>query len=367
MNNMKKMEYELKRSDLCLCGSGKRFGQCCFNYIDSRESDIKRHMDNGDYVKAFKSLNGQLTNYLVKVIRHTKQALLEKQNEAANAWLIIDINAIDEIVTRLIRIACDSKQIIDFEKRLQSISNIFEVEPWKQRLLFLQVLYYDLMGEGNVCKRLLKDVVIENVVDKDLLQIYYQIMADNMGIGEIEALLNKIVALEHRKVIKMKYKFSLALHYLFNLDENTAKNIAISIIDELSDIKKPSDFLERSIIADIYSFYGEMMDDDSYVQKAIDEYLSLSEDPGLTSSGKSKYLIDIGRLYMLLGKYGLSLNCLEESKTIYYDPLADIYIGDVYIRQRNKEKAREILYDISLVSVHNKIDYLLTITRLLLI
>lgn len=361
--------FVLNKKNPCLCGSGKKYKYCCFPYINSTETDFKEQMNLQNYKMAYKYKRAMLTKYLVGVKRHT-EPFLKNNMSGANGLLKIDIEAISEYIDQLLFVAEKGSLSTDIPSSLSSISHLLINELWTQRINYYIALYYSCHGKNELAKQAIANYSIDDLADVKLMQIYYQLQSENMGIGQSGKLISKIVDTEKAPIIKLKYRFTLALRYFFNNDRLTALELANDVIETLdapdTDIV-PNKIYDFFVLSDIYSFFAQMTNDYTHMDKAINYLLKIKDNSELSPEGKAFTRTQIGYNYFILHNYDLAVDFLLDAHSYVITPISMIYLADTYLEKGDEQAARKILYEFSVEDVNDDLlDYLKVISKFLL-
>lgn len=350
--------YELNRNDLCLCGSGKKYKQCCLKFIELTYDDYYAEIDKCNYELAYNAINSELTKYLINVKRHT-DFMLKENNAMALPLLKIDIEAIGEFFNNILFLVSKKGIDIDFITKINFISSLLDKKSWRERINSFILIYYFIIKRDDIrLNNEMEQIKIDEIEDIELIKLVLDIKSDNLGMGQELALIEKIIVSEKDVVIKAKYQFQKALVYILNNDNDTGLKIAKEAIEILDNSIIKEDY-HLHVSAHIFSMYAQITSDNMYYHKAISLNMQIIKDDNLTDVGKAKNLIALGHTYYLLGDYESAVKYLDDSKKIKYFHLADIYTAFVKIGKAEYESAIKILSQIVYDELEEeKFDYL---------
>jgi len=354
---MKPFTFTLNKKDICLCGSGKKYKHCCFEYAEYTFDDYKLEIDKSNYKLAYCIINSELTKYLILVKRHTSP-MLKQNRKAILPLFMIDIEAVGESLDKIMFFLNKPDVNIDFIAKINSISSILDEKTWKERLQSYLLIYY--FSDKEALYREIEKIEIDEVEDIELIKILLDVKGEDLGIGQKLALLDKVIISEKEIVVKAKYIFQKALLYFLNSDEKTALKIskeAIEIIEK-SDIS--SKLYYTIVVMQIYSMYGEILSDTSYLKKAISLCLTIIESDDLSDNGLADIMVKLGHTYFLVQDYENAIKYLTKSKSFNYTYIADIYLIFVRLQLEEYSVAQEMLskIDYNELNKANMFDYL---------
>lgn len=174
---------DINNEDKCPCYSGKAYEDCCKAYINSSLDDYRNAFEKFEFIKAYRVAIARLTNYLIKVKAHTIP-LLKKKNPMGKILLNIDIKAIEELMDNIFRVISRRKIDDNLEDRFLTLGDMIPgEEKWKNLFQFYAILYCDIL-EKEVRFQIVKEIDIDENTDKKLLEIIFDNMDYNSGIGK---------------------------------------------------------------------------------------------------------------------------------------------------------------------------------------
>lgn len=361
--------FILNKKSPCLCGSGKKFKHCCLPYINCTDTEYEQQLELQNFKIAYQINQAMLTKYLIAIKRDT-EPFLRKNIVVAKELLKIDIEAVSEYIERLLFVKEKGNLNTDIYSSLLFISHLLINESWTQRINYYIALFYSLQKDYERAGQTIAVYTIDDLIDVRLMQIYYQLQSQNLGIKKVEELINKIVDSEESFILKLKYKFSLALHYFFINDEPTALELAKDVIKTLettdADIV-PKSIYDYFVLSDIYSFFAQMTNNYMYATKAIEYLVTIKDNTGLTIKGEAHTRTLIGYNYILLHNYDEAIKCLIASNEYVITPISMIYLADAYLEKGNEQAAKKILYEFAFDDIEEDcVDYLMVISKFLL-
>lgn len=352
-------QFTLKMKDSCLCGSGKKYKNCCFKFIELTIDDYYSEIDKCNYKLAYNAINSVLTKYLIHVKRHTAP-LLKQSNIINTSLLEIDIEAISEILNHILFILSKDNINVDFTSKINFIKSILDMKLWNERMeSFILTYHYIINFNQEKLNTSVSNIKIDELKDIELIKLILDIKSEDLGIWKRLILIEKIISTEKNNLVKLKYQFEKSLIYFFNNDKESSFKIAKEVIENLESLKIESTY-DLHVASQIFSLFAQMFSQKSYYKNAIDLYSKLSKDENLTTTAKAENLVFMGYAYYLIQEYPSATKCFIESKNYKYLPLSDIYLSFVKIATEDYSSAEKIINSIVYDDLsYDKFDYLL--------
>jgi uncharacterized protein YchJ len=337
--------FILYKKDLCLCGSGKKYMQCCLPYADLTMDNYYSEINKSNYKAAYNVVNSQLTKYLINIKRHTIP-LLNQNRDLGCQLLQIDIEAISEYIDTILSLIDKKGVSVNFKSKVNFIASIIKEQPWIERMnSFIVIYYFIIKGDNKKTHEEIVKIDLNEVGDIELIKLILDAKSEELGIGQKISLIDKILASEKDSVVKAKYQFEKAIIFTLNNDKTTGMRIASEVIQQVENFTLEKTY-HLYVSAQMFSFYAQLFDEKSYYIKSIELYMKLMDDDSLTEIAKAKNMTAIGYAYYLSDNYENATKYLIDSKKYGYTHLADIYLAFVNIALEEYETAKTILSNI---------------------
>ncbi|PAF30895.1 SEC-C metal-binding domain-containing protein, partial [Paenibacillus sp. 7516] len=308
-------KYELTRNMQCLCGSGKKFKSCCNEYMSLSSFDkISIEIENKNYQQALLFCRAEITRYMCYVKRHT-EFLLVIDPLRGKIVLDIDIKALSELLNKLMYIISMGDTQVSFISNLDRLGELFYNQHWHNRLRYYKVAWeYIFNNNGDDAKKLLVNLSYEEIRDLDFLQMYLDLMSDELSFSTRLEIVDKLINMETKVAGKLQYYGAKAIQFLLINDLERAKELvsqAISIAEEnFTDISEPYDYFQ---FGNIYHLGGKLLDNEGLHKKSILLFELMLETDELSLSGRAELYSHIGDVYLFLNEVDIALSYYNKS------------------------------------------------------
>lgn len=219
----------------CLCGSGRMYGICCKPFSGMKIEDYKRELESKNYIKAYYIAIAMLTDYLVKVKKHTNRSL--KDNPAIGKFILHqDINALSELADRIF-CSIPEGNTDNWGERFETINKLVDAEEWKNECEYYQLLYYDLNNEDGrfteQIEAIAKNIKVDVHTDQRMLELLRSVILPTGELTKLLKLDDILIEKSEDSLMKLKFQFDKAIQLSLVSDNEGAKKIADEVIEKL--------------------------------------------------------------------------------------------------------------------------------------
>lgn len=364
--------FSVERNMLCLCGSGKKYKNCCLEILSdiSEDMDIQKEIDEKNFELALKYARADLTQYMEGVKRDT-ELFLSIDPPLGKAMLSNDLKALESIIEKNMFVIKQGNLDVDFISILNNLNEVFYNPNWHELLTYYKVewLYFH---QNNVEKAesILSEISYKDISNIKFLRLFLDLKHNELSFSNKSEIIDKIIQGINRFSEKIQYMGAKGVEYLSIGDLERAKEIFIEAVliaeENINKFKETYDYFQ---LANLYTTTGDLCKNKGYIEKAITYYLKISEDKNVTSKGISDVYSRLGKAFTYLGDEVKALEHYHKSIEVYDNPLPKIFIAHVYISKGEFDKALNTLngIDSKELEEEEKIDFVLTYAQLVLL
>jgi len=364
-------KFTLEKNAQCLCGSGKRYKNCCWDILSNitNGKDFQTEIDNKNFDKAFKLSLADLTNYMIYVKRDTEPMLLNNLI-IGEYTLEIDLKALAEIINKTLFVIKTGNLDVNFISMLHNLSKVFDNQKWHQLLTYYKAVWYYLY-KNDIKKgaMVLSEISYKDINDVEFLQLYLDVKNEELSFSDKIEIKDILIEKADNLTNKIKYTAAKGVEYFLIADLKKTKelfNEAILLAEKnMNHFKETYDYF---ILGNIYNNAGKILNDMGYTEKAVNFYTKILEDKNVTQKGISDTYSCLGDAYFNLKNKEKALECYEKSVEINGNSLSKIFIAHLYTVNQEFERASEILdsIDFNKLNDNGKIDFMFNYAELLL-
>lgn len=344
-------------NDKCPCCSGKRYENCCKQYINSSDKDLDTAIEQFEYIKAYNIAIAMLTKYLMNINAHTIP-LLKDKNPLGKMLYTIDIKAVEELTNNIFVVLREREIKDNLDERFWAISQMMQNEEWKNLFQFYTVLYCDWFEKVQV-HEYISQIEITDKTDVKLLKAVFSNLDYRYGIGKKTEVANLIIQKADTEFEKLQYKFAIALEYFIANDAESSKKYVDEIITELEKYAVDNmGFFELNKMADIYFFAAGILNKKEYYEKALELYLKCECSREFNDNGYSMLYNSIAYVYFNQHLYEKAVECFKKSYEYEKNNFSLIHIAENCLYLNQIEKAEEYLQNVNMNNLEKDIvDY----------
>jgi hypothetical protein len=174
-------KFEPPNRNPCLCGSGKRFKDCCKKEYPKKKFNSWRLFNKREYRKALKAIRSHITWYRLCHMAHTMPFLTSNTDEARDL-LKTDIEAMSDMLDLLLSCYEKCSMVNDYLFALKLLSNSIDDDRWDVKIDYLKcICLYVYKDKREAAKEILEAYDWRQVGDVDLLTVFIDVYSDNLN------------------------------------------------------------------------------------------------------------------------------------------------------------------------------------------
>lgn len=338
------INFEPQGRDYCLCGSGKRFKNCCKNIYKEKKFDGTNLFNKGEYKKALTSTRAHITWYRLCHKAHTEH-FLESGKKEALELLDIDVKAMSSLFGLLLSCYDKCGIIDDFLNIFTFYENAIKSESWKLKLDYHKAFYfYIYRDEQESARRILNNYNIKKINEVDVLTIYLDIESEILNQVEIIELSERISRLTDLPSTKLQYSVTAGVQYCLLNDIKTGiKRISKAIEEYESLPEEERTLIGRHHLASSYKIVGELINNKECIDKSVEILINELDSEEYSKLGKSQLLFDLAECYFHLDDYRMAISTYDRSLETLYSELTLVFKARALIKAEDISKARELI------------------------
>ena len=301
---------------------------------------------------------------MIKIKSHTEKFQFPTE-KAKNFLIEVDVNALSEIINKLIQIISEGKVTFDFVGYMKNSKKDFYNKKWHNKIDYFIVLWLFIIenDEISAIKYIDENVDIEEINDLEFIDIITDVYSEKLSTTQRINFFDKLIRNAKSELKKSNYLMRKAMTYLSLHDIDTFNeliNEAANLCDKNYD--KNISIADKYNCAKVYSLYGKQ--NISFIKKSINIYEEFLQN----NYFKNNYIIyrHIADNYLDLKIYDEAIINYNKAKKIQSKPEILIELSRAYIRNGNYEEGEETLLTINFDNLINelKLDYLTAYSEL---
>ena len=219
-------KFTLEKNAQCLCGSGKRYKNCCWDILSNitNGKDFQTEIDNKNFDKAFKLSLADLTNYMIYVKRDTEPMLLNNLI-IGEYTLEIDLKALAEIINKTLFVIKTGNLDVNFISMLHNLSKVFDNQKWHQLLTYYKAVWYYLY-KNDIKKgaMVLSEISYKDINDVEFLQLYLDVKNEELSFSDKIEIKDILIEKADNLTNKIKYTAAKGVEYFLIADLKKQKS-----------------------------------------------------------------------------------------------------------------------------------------------
>lgn len=212
-------------SSPCLCGSGRKFRDCCHGRLAGYDSSsaVQGPFDRGDWPKALLAARAAITQYTIWHWSHTAPRHLGifKVDER---MLRIDLNALSSHVATLGRIYNQLDRTDQFLRDLVRLRGNIDDPRWGRKIAYHRAVVLMVTGDRAAAGEALAEAgpVTSTEEDVEVIQAHLDLNGEALGHTDRHALMGRILELSPTRLDILQYTGARAMNLVMIGDEDGA-------------------------------------------------------------------------------------------------------------------------------------------------
>jgi tetratricopeptide (TPR) repeat protein len=341
---MKRRLFKPKWSEPCLCGSGNRYKNCCWQRLPGFDigkqytaAITERHLE-----RALVACRADIVQYTIWHKSNTEPALI--RGAAIEDLLKIDIDALAAYVERLFWLYIHTNRFSDWLSVLERLRKNIQHSHWERKIGYFRALSY-LGPDGNPikAKQELTQVgpINADEDDIDLLQIYVDLELDDQPFAERLKFIDRILHVSKKRADQLQYRGAKAVQYLLFGDRTTAErelDEAIRLAPE-NELGETLTDHERRLLGRLLQMLGSLRHDRSLFTKALGHFKILLSSDTWTPIGRAMLCREIGDCHKYSGSGSDAERAYREALNAQENSLDRIHLAEALLYQKCIEEA----------------------------
>jgi tetratricopeptide (TPR) repeat protein len=361
---MKREHFKPKWNEPCLCGSDKKYRDCCHGKLQGFDIGKKYEeaINKQQFERALIACRADIVQYTIWHRTNTEPALLH--GAPVEKLLRIDVNALADYVERLRWLYFRTDRSAEWLSVLDHLRENIRHPKWQRKIGYIRSVTFLGPNEDRAKAKIELDKIGAITPDDDdveLLQLYLDLHSEKESFSTRLRFADRIIALSKSPSDQLQYRGLKASQYLFIGDRDGASkelSEAILYARKTSDEKPLSD---RSNVAfgQLLQLLGSIKNDREMYREAIEVFRALLLKDNWTDLGRASLSRAIGETYKYSGAWDQAEHSFREALAAFENPLDRIHLAECLLYQKKiKEASTEILsVDISPLKRPEHDDY----------
>lgn len=302
---MRGTKFKPKWSEPCLCGSGKKYKECCWQRLPRFDigKDYARAVKDRNYEKALTAARADVVQYTIWHKSHTEPGL--RFGAPIHELLKIDVDALADYVDRVLWLYVRLDRAREMPEVLERLRANIQHPTWRKKLAYFTALSF--LGPGGDRQRARQEFAKAGRIpldeaDIDLLQLYFDLEVDDEPFSVRIKYIDQILRLGDSISNQLQYRGAKAVQYFMigDLKATTTELTAAVDLAQASEAADPLSHYEQLLCARLLSLLSSLNGDGTLRKAAIGRLQELLLDENVSGAGRASILREIGDCY----KYG---------------------------------------------------------------
>lgn len=333
--------WKPKLNDLCPCGSGGKYKDCCWNRLPSFDIG-KAYTAACKEQKSGLALVGARADITQYTIWHrTNTAPMLHAGEQIEPLLRIDVNALGEYVGRLSWLYFNTGKWKSWPAALERLSTNIDHKWWQKKITYQRaVLHLAPGGSRSKARQELAKLgpITPAEDDIEILQIFIDLELRNASFSERAAFYDRIIDLDETAESQIQYRGGKAVDLLLHGDPKAAKAQLSDLLDEYLNDEELSLFGKQKLY-DVQETLGTITDDDALLCQTASELSSAMQDGSWTDHGRSNLYRQMGDCYRCAREWELAIDAYEAAIALDGRLICRIHLAECFLYQKEIAKA----------------------------
>lgn len=197
-----------RRTDPCLCGSGKMFRDCCHGLLPGHRmhETWREPARKKQWLKVLRALRADLTQYTIYHRTNTVPLMRMLPPEKIEI-LTIDIEALDDSIDQLVGAYAQLGRLKEFPLVLERLRTNIDDPRWQRKVTYHQAMTAHLLDDTAGARRDLAKLgpIRADEEDVDVLQLHLDINGETIALVDKLAFYDRILALSPSRTDRIQY------------------------------------------------------------------------------------------------------------------------------------------------------------------
>lgn len=333
--------WKPKLNDLCPCGSGGKYKDCCWNRLPG--FDIGKAYTAACKEKQFgRALVAARTDITQYTIWHrTNAAPMLRMGVPIEPLLRIDVNALGEYVDRLSWLYFNTGKWKSWPAAIERLSANIDHERWRKKISYQRaVLHLAPGGSRSKARQELAKLgpITPTEDDIEILQIFIDLELRDASFSERSAFYERLITLDDSAEGQIQYRGCKAIDLLLHGDPKAAKAQLRGLLDEYRCDEGLSAFARQKLY-DVQETLGTITDDDALLRQTASELSSVMQDDIWTEHGRSNLYRQIGDCYRCAREWEMAVGAYDAAIALDGSLICRLHLAECFLYQKEIKKA----------------------------
>lgn len=350
----------------CLCGSGRRYHECCRDHLPGfeRGDAYAKASAAEDWKTALIAIRADVTQYTIWHRSNTAPPGRVLPDALRNGWLFgVDIAALSELIGDLLRVYCQLGRLREVDAVLTRLATNIVDPRWDRKIVYHRSIAALVSGRSERARTHLAKLppVAPTDSDIDLLQLHLDLNGDGVGFTERRAYFDQIVRLTKSRADKIQYLGARAFDLLMMRDVDGARTELKQVRDQARAMHTERPLSGRGAV--YYCLVLQHLaiierDDDAFAE--VTKRLSdLLKEPGWTRQGRSNLMKGLGDAYRYWQRFDDAIEAYQSALGLGPAPIIEVFVAECLVRSGNYDAAMERVAGIETIGMdrHERADH----------
>lgn len=333
--------WKPKLNDLCPCGSGGKYKDCCWSHLPGFDigKAYTAACKEQKIGRALVAARADVTQYTIW--HRTNTAPLLNIGEPIEGPLRIDVNALGEYVDRLSWLYFNTGKWKSWPATLDRLSANISHEWWRKKIVYQRaVLHLAPGGSRSKARRELAKLgpITPAEDDIEVLQVFIDLELREASFSERTAFFDRILDLDVSAESQIQYRGVKAIDLLLHGDPKAAKTQLRALLDEYRDDEELSDYAKQKLF-DVQETLGTITDDSALLRQTASALSAAKQDGSWTDHGHSNLYRQMGDCYRYAREWDLAIDAYEAAIALDGRLICCIHLAECFLYQKEIEKS----------------------------
>lgn len=345
---MKRTLFKPKMSEPCLCGSGKKYRDCCWGHLPgyTGSNAFDEALSDENYGKAIMLTRAEVTQYTIWHKTNTVPVL--SGPTPFNQLLRIDVNAMAELTDRLLWLYYKTGRSDESQTLLDRLDCNIQHKWWHRKIVYFKSFRFLMSGDLESARVTLNQLgpIPTDDEDIELLQLHIDINGDTISFSEKLSYIDQILELARSEGDKLQYRGSKAIQYFLVGDNAKAESELDSAIVLGRQWQTNAKLIapERLTLARLMNLLGSLRQQQPLIEEANEIFSALLRLDHWTEEGRIAIQMEIADGYRYSDKFDTATEIYRSILAAHGDKqLARIHLAQtLYFMKEPQEALTEI-------------------------
>ena len=337
-------------SSPCLCGSGKRFRDCCHDRLPGVDIGKAWPMkaNSGRWELAIKAMRADVAQYTIWHLSHTAPFKIHPPPMYRGKSLMkIDVEALSGYVETLMSGYNTTGREKAIPAMLDRLCGNIDDPAWHAKIAYHKAIerLWNNDRDGAIAELAKAGPITLMGDDVDLLQIQLDLHGGSMGLAETLGYMDRILELTASRADKIQYGGARAFQLIMTGDEKGGLERLLDVVRQGREMEAERPFGTRIEIWFCRALEGVAVI--THAPTLFDEIVTrldrLLAGTTLSSEGRARVSRGIGDAHRFAGKYELAIAAYREAYEHKHNDVLLAFEAECHLRLDNSDEALRVL------------------------